>query len=101
MPELIGLCFVLWPGRFFPTQFYRGVGFKIDRLLQNFFHLADALVDALLIEIVDFVGRLEISEQNIIRQRGSVFGSQRFNILLREKEMAEIEELEVVPQEFL
>ena len=99
---MIGLGFIFWPWRFFPSQLYSRVGLEIHRrFLQQLFDLADSLVDSLLVEVVNLVSRLEISEQNIVGQSRPVFCGQRVDLFLSEEEVAEIEQLEVIAQKFL
>ena len=45
---------------------------KSDRLLEQILDLGHAIVDALLIEIENFVGRFQVSQQNIVIERGAV-----------------------------
>ncbi len=48
----------------------------------------------------DLVGRLEVPEQDVVVERGGVFRRESVDILLGEKEMAEIEDLEIAGEEF-
>ena len=46
------------------------------------------------------MGRLEVPEQNVVVESGGVFRREGVDILLGEKEVAEIEGLEVAGEEF-
>ena len=53
-----------------------------------------------MVKIVDLVGGFQVSQQDIVVQRGRVFGGQRVDVLLGEEEMAEIEQLEIGCEKF-
>ena len=98
-PEFIGLGFIFRPGRFLPAQVDGVVRLEIHRLLEQFLDLGHPIVDPLLVEIEDLVGRLQVAEQNIVIERGAVFRGERVDILLGEEKMAEIEKLEIASSE--
>src|SRR5947199_10528349 len=44
-PELVGFCFIFWPGRFLAAQLDRGIALEVDRLLQQFLYFRDSVVN--------------------------------------------------------
>src|SRR5947207_2203910 len=97
-PALVGFGRIFRPRALFPPKINRPASFKIDRLLEKFFNLADPFVDPPLVEIVDLVSWLEVAQQNVIIERRTIFFGQRIHILLGEKKVTEIEELQIAAQ---
>ena len=78
------------------------IAFKIRwRLLQEFFDLRNPIVHPLRVKIVNLKGGLQIPQQNVVIDRRAVFRAEGIHILLREEQMAEIEQLQIGPQELL
>ena len=101
-PDGIGFRVILWPRRFLAAELDARVAFEIDLfLIQLRFDLGDAVVHALGVEIVDFVGRLQVAQKHIVIEGRAVFRRQHVDILLGEEEMAEIEQLEIGLEELL
>src|SRR4029077_13632419 len=100
-PELIGFGLIFGPGRFLATELNRSVGLKIDGLLEQLLRLGDTLVHAFGVEIVNFVGWLQIAQKNVIIERGAIFRIECIDIFLREKEMTVIEQLEISLEKLL
>jgi hypothetical protein len=100
-PDRIGLGFVFRPDSFLAAELDRLIAFELHRLLDELFDFRDALINALLVKLVDFISRLEIAEQNVVVDRGAVLRVKRVDILLREEKMAEIEQLEISAKELL
>ena len=69
-PDCIGFRLIFRPGRFLAAQLDRAVVLEIDRLLEHLLDFRHAVVDALGVELVDFVGRLQVSQQHIVIERG-------------------------------
>ena len=82
------------------AELNRRVGLKIDGLLEQLLHLGDTLVHAFGIEIVNFVGWFQIAQKNVIVERAAIFRIERIDILLREKKMTVIEQLEISVEKF-
>ncbi len=99
-PKLVGFRLIFRPGRFLAAELNRRVGFKIHRLVKQLLHLGHALVHALRVEIVNFVGRFQIAEKNVIAKRVTIFGTERVNILLCKKKMTVVEQLQISLEEF-
>src|SRR5205823_11191524 len=97
-PELVRFRPVFRPRTLFPPKINRSVGFKIDRLLEKFFYLGNPFVDPLLVEIVDLVSRLKVTEQNVVIERGAIFFGDRIDIFLSKKKVTEIQELQIAAQ---
>ena len=72
-PDVVGFRLILRPGRFLPAQLNSRVALEIDGLIELLLDLGDAIVHPLGVEIVDFVGRLQISQEHIVIERGAVF----------------------------
>ena len=100
-PDLISFRLILRPGRFLSAQLNGPVLLEIDRLLDQGFDLRHPGVDPLGIEIINLVGRFQVPQQDIVVQRRRILGGERIDIVLGEKEMAEIEQLEIGAKEFL
>src|SRR3954454_15460269 len=94
-PDLIGVRGILRPWGLLPAQLDGAVALEIRRLIELFLDLGDAIIDALQVEIVNLVGWLEIPEKHIVIERRCVFRRQRVDVLLGEKEVAEVEQLQV------
>ena len=99
-PELVGFGLIFWPGRFLAAQLDRCITLEIDRLLQQVFYLGDPLVNALRVQRVNVVGRLERAKKNVFCHRAAVLGVQLIDIFLGKKKMTEIEHLQIRLQEF-
>ena len=99
-PKIIGLGFVLRPGRFLPAEEDGFVGLEINRLLDQFLDLLDPIFHPFLENGENLVRRLEVPEQDVVVESGGVFRGESVDILLGEKEMAEIEDLEVAGEQF-
>src|SRR5438046_2338907 len=97
-PALVRFRSVFRPRALFPPEINRSVGFKIDLLLEKFFYLGNPFVDPLLVEIVDLVSRLEVTEQNVVIERSTIFFGYRIDIFLGEKKVTEIQELQIAAQ---
>ena len=83
-----------------PAQIDRPIGFEIRRLLQEFFDLPDAFIDAPGIKIVNLIGGLEVAEQNIVAECGAIFRVQHIDVFLGEEKMTVIEQLQIALKEF-
>src|SRR6266700_1566197 len=64
-PELIGFRLIFRPRRFLATKLNGRVGFKVERLFQQLFNVSDAVVNALRVEVVNFVSRFQRAEKNV------------------------------------
>ena len=98
-PEIVGLRFVLRPGRLLPAEEDGFVRLEIHRLLEQFLDFLHPVFHPFLENGENIVGRLEVAEQDIVVERGGVFGGESVDVLLGEKEMAEIEHLEVTGEQ--
>ena len=99
-PELVRFRGVFRPRTLFPPKINCSVGFKIDRLLEKFFYLGDPFVDPLLVEIIHLVSRLEVAQQNVVIECGTIFSDHPIDIFLGEKKVTEIQEFQVAAQNF-
>jgi len=100
MPELIGFGLIFGPVGLLAAELNRRVGLEIDGLLEQLLHLGDALVHPFGVEIINFVGWFQIAQKNVIVECGAIFRIERIDILLREKEMTVIEQLEISLEKF-
>ncbi len=92
---MIGFSLIFWPWRFLAAQLNRRIALEVDRLLQQLFYFSDTIIYAFGIESVNFVGRFEISEQDVAGNRTGILRIQLVYILLSKKEMAEVEHFQI------
>src|SRR5262249_3349071 len=78
-----------------------GIAFEVDRLFQKLFYFRHSLINTLRVERVDFVSGLKSSHKHVWGHGVAILRSDGINVFLGEKEMAEIEHLQIRLQEFL
>ena len=100
-PEKVGGGLVFGPRKFRAVEFDFVVAVELVFLLQLLPDLRHAGLDALDVEIPDFVGGTRVAEQNVIGERAAVFRPELLDVVLREKEVVVIEVVEVVLQKLL
>jgi hypothetical protein len=83
------------------AQFDCRIAFEVDRLFQQLFYFRHAFINALRIQSVNLVGRLERSQENVPGHGVAILRGDGVNVFLRKKEMAEIEHFQICLQEFL
>ena len=77
------------------AQLDRRIALEVDRLFQQLLYFSDTIINAFRIKRVNFVGRFEVAEQNVPGHGTGILRIQLVDILLSEKEMAEVEHLQV------
>ena len=100
-PDAVGVRFVLRPRSFFPVEFDQPVAREFKLLFEQLFHLRDALLDALFVEIEDHECRVGIREGDVGMERLAVFRGEGVDVLLSEVEPVVVEPFEVVLEEDL
>ena len=99
-PELVGVGLVLGPRGLLAVQLDRAVARELEFVAREArLDLRDAILDALLVEVVDLVRGVGIPEENIVIERGAVAAGEGVDVLLGEEEAGVIERLDVVLQQ--
>ena len=99
---MVGVGLVLGPGRLLAAQFDGALAGEVELLvLEQRLDLGHAGFDALEVDVVDRVGRVELAEPDVVVEFGAVLLLEAVDVLLGEEELVVIERVDVGMQQAL